>query len=511
MEVSECAYSEPVLNAHLARSREYCMTRPMLINGEWTLEGLSETIEILNPATEEMIEQVPRAGSESVEKAVAAAQEAFPEWRRTPAAERAALLHEVARKTRQHIAELTRLLTQEVGKPLPENEEELEWTINTFHYYAELGRHDRGHVLPPGDPDQYNFVLKTPYGVAACIVPWNYPLLLMAWKVASALAAGNTVLIKPSELAPLSVLRMAELAFDGLPPGVVNVITGYGPEAGEPLVSHPDVRVIAFTGSLATGQRIASLAGPEMKKLHLELGGKDPMVIGLDIDTDTAVRALSYAGLLNTGQVCTSTERVYVPRERYAVFAEELADFVSSLRLGNGLQAGTDIGPMIRDHFRQKVERQIDAATSSGARLLVGGNRPGDLDRGFFLQPAVLVDVDYSMEIMHEETFGPVLPLMPYKDFDEAIQLANDTPYGLGASLMSNDLRLVKRFYEQVEAGTIWINDPLTDNYAGPFGGMKMSGLGRELGQEGIDEFYEVKHVHWDMIGAQKDFWYPYD
>ena len=487
------------------------MTKPMLIGGDWTLDGISETIAILNPATEEVIEHVPRSDRASSKKAVAAAQEAFLNWRDIPAPERTAMLHEVAIKTRQHLDELARLLTLEEGKPLPENEEEMEWTINTFHYYAELGRHDRGRVIPPGDPDQFNFVLKVPYGVVACIVPWNYPILLMAWKVAAALAAGNTVIIKPSELAPLSVLRMVELAFDHLPPGVVNVVTGFGPETGEPLVTHPDVRVIAFTGSLATGQHIASLAAPQMKKLHLELGGKDPMVIGPDVDLDFAVRGLAYAGLINTGQVCTSTERVYVSQDRYAAFSEALADFVSSLRLGDGLQPGVDLGPMIRDTFRQKVEGQIKHAQQSGAKLLTGGKRPKQFERGFFLQPAVLTDVDHSMTIMREETFGPVLPLMPYKDFEHAIQLANDSPYGLGASLMSNDPKLVKRFFEKVEAGTIWINDPLTDNYAGPFGGMKMSGLGRELGQEGLDEFYEVKHVHWDMLGQTKDYWYPYD
>ncbi len=487
------------------------MTKAMLIGGEWTVEGLSETIPILNPATEEVLDHVPRAGAQAVAKAVATAHEAFTHWRNTPAPERTALLHQVAQKTRQHMDELARLLTQEEGKPLPESEEELEWTINTFHYYAELGRHDRGRVIPPGDPDQFNFILKLPHGVVGCIVPWNYPLLLMTWKVAPALAAGNTVVIKPSKLAPLSILRMAELAFDHLPPGVVNVVTGFGPEAGEPLVTHPEVRVIAFTGSLAIGQHIASLAAPQMKKLHLELGGKDPMVIGPDIDMDIAVRGLAYAGLINTGQVCTSTERVYVPQERYGRFSEELADFVSSLRLGDGLESGVDLGPMIRDRFREKVEGQIEAARKAGAKLLIGGARPKEFERGFFLEPAVLIDVDHTMEIMQEETFGPVLPLMPYKDFDEAIRLANDSPYGLGASLMSNDPRLVKQFFEEVEAGTIWINDPLTDNYAGPFGGMKMSGLGRELGQEGLDEFLEVKHVHWDMVGAVKDYWYPYD
>jgi len=482
----------------------------MWINSSEVVPPVSASIEVINPATEEVLEQVPRGGSEEVERAVRAANQAFSAWRQTPATERAALLHEVAANARRHRDELARLLTMEEGKPIPENEEELVWTANTFDYYAELGRHERGRVLPPGDPDQFNFTLKVPYGVVACIVPWNYPLLLMAWKVAPALAAGNTVIIKPSEFTPLTTLRLAELAFAHLPPGVVNVVTGYGREAGEALVRHPEVPVIAFTGSLATGRHIAELAAPMMKKLHLELGGKDPMVIGPDVDLDTAVRALAYAGLLNAGQVCTSTERVYVAQDRYPAFSQALAEFVGGLRLGNGLESTTDIGPMLREQFREKVEDHVQQAIGAGARLLAGGERPKEFERGFFYRPTVLADVNHSMAVMREETFGPVLPLMPYKDFDQAIELANDSQYGLGASLMSNDPRLVKRFFEEVDAGTIWINDPLTDNYAGPFGGMKMSGVGRELGQEGLDEFYEVKHVHWDMLASAKDYWYPY-
>lgn len=473
-------------------------------------DRLTKQIEVINPATEEVLGDVPRGSEADVHAAVAAAQAAFAEWRRLPAPERATMLHEVAFKIRSHFDELARLLTQEEGKPLPENEEELEWTLNTFHYYAELGRHERGRVIPPGDPGQFNFVLKEPYGVVGCIVPWNYPLLLLAWKVAPALAAGNTVVIKPSELTPLSTLRLVEVAMDHLPAGVVNVVTGYGPEAGEPLVHHPDVPVIAFTGSVATGQRIASIAAPMMKKLHLELGGKDPMVIAPDMEIDTAVRALAYAALINTGQVCTSTERVYVHESQYGTFAEELAGFVSTLRLGNGLDEGTDIGPMIRDRFRRKVEDHIADAVNRGAQVLVGGRRPPQFERGFFFEPTVLINVDHTMKIMREETFGPTIPLMPYRDFDEAIRLANDTDYGLGATLMSHDARLVKRFFEEVKAGTIWINDPLTDNYAGPFGGMKLTGGGRELGQEGLDEFYEIKHVHWDVEGGIKEYWYPY-
>jgi betaine-aldehyde dehydrogenase len=235
------------------------------------------------------------------------------------------------------------------------------------------------------------------------------------------------------------------------------------------------------------------------------------MVVAPDIELDTAVSAVAYAGLLNAGQVCTSSERIYVHESIFGQFSEELSSFVSNLRLGNGLESGVDMGPMIRNRFREKVEGQVEAAVQAGATVLVGGKRPSSFEKGFFLEPTVLINVNHEMAIMRDETFGPVLPIMPYKDFDEAIQLANDTVFGLGASLMTRDARLVKRFFEDVKAGTIWINDPLTDNFAGPFGGMKMTGGGRELGQEGLDEFFEVKHVHWDVEGKLKDYWYPYE
>jgi betaine-aldehyde dehydrogenase len=482
----------------------------MFINGEFTTGESTDLIQVINPATEDVIDEVPRGTPADTVAAVEAAGRAFQGWKRVPANERAAVLHNVASKIRDHHDEIIRLLTEEEGKPLPENDEELWWVEETFDYYAELARHERGRVIPSGETGQFNFVIKEPYGVVGCIVPWNYPLLLLSWKIAAALAAGNTVVIKPSQLTPLSTLKLVEVACGHLPDGVINVVTGYGREVGETLVRHPDVPVIALTGSLAVGQEIARLAGPMMKKLHLELGGKDPMVIAPDVDLDTAVRGTAYAALINTGQVCTSTERVYVHESIMAQFSEEIADFVSKLRLGNGLDEGTDIGPMIRNRFREIVEAQLADAVSTGARVLVGGKRPAQFDKGFYLEPAVVTQVDHSMELMREETFGPVIPIMSYKTFDEAIEMANDCQYALGACLMTHDAKLVKRYFEEVKAGTVWINDPLTDNFAGPFGGMKMSGIGRELGQEGIDEYYEVKHVHWDIEGGAKDFWYPY-
>ena len=484
--------------------------QPMFVNGRATPGHASGAIEVRDPASEELIESVPRGGPADVEDAVAAARAAFPAWRACVANERATLLHEIASRLRANQELLIELLCREQGKPWSENEEELVWSANTFDYYAELGRHECGAVLPPGAPSQLNFTRKEPYGVVACITPWNYPLLLLAWKLAPALAAGNTCVIKPSELTPLSTLHLARQILDVLPPGVVNVVTGLGAEAGDALVQHPEVAVGAFTGSHATGQRNASLAAPRMKKLHLELGGKDPMVIADDADPERAARALAYAALLNCGQVCTSTERVYVPSERAGELVEALVEHVRSLRLGPALSRNTDIGPMIGERYRERFESHVEDARGRGARILLGGKRPPGLARGWFYEPTVLTGVDHSMKIMRDETFGPAIPIMQYRSFDEAIALANDSPFALGACLLSSDPRRIKRFFEEVAAGTIWINDPLTDNYAGPFGGMRMSGGCRELGQEGLDEFRATKHVHWDFSSEPKEFWYPY-
>lgn len=484
--------------------------KKLWINGEWCDSEAGEVIEVIDPATEEVLDLATAGTPVDVEKAVAAAKAAFPHWKKVTAVERARLLHTAAARLRANFDELARLLTREEGKPLPENEEEVDWSINTLDYYAELGRHTRGRVLPSPEAGQLSLVLKEPYGVVACIVPWNYPILLLVWKIAPALAAGNTVVIKPPSQAPLAVLRMLEVAFDHFPAGVVNAVTGRGEAVGDVLVQHPDVPVVAFTGSTAVGQRIAQLTAGQLKHLHLELGGKDPFVIADDAPLDAAVEAVSYAALINTGQVCTSTERVYVPRSMVGEFSDMLADRVGKLRLGPGIEPGTDLGPMIGESGRSLVEAHIADALARGARLLTGGRRPGDRSRGFFFEPAVLVDVDHTMLVMRQETFGPVIPVMGYDSFDEAIALANDTDYGLGACFYSTDANKVQRFYEEVRAGTIWINDPLTDNYAGPFGGMKMSGMGRELGIEGIESFWQTKHVHWDIEGGIKEYWYPY-
>ncbi len=484
--------------------------QPMYINGEWVTGSSGETLEVFDPATAEVIDTVPNGAAEDALKAIEAAKTAFNEWRWVTALERARMLQQAADKLRLHFDDVVELLTLEEGKAISENEEETEWVIGTLEYYAGLIRHYRGRVIPPSDRSQFNFVLKEPYGVVGCIVPFNYPLLLMIWKVAPALAAGNTVIIKPSTHTPLSMLRLAHLVLDHFPPGVVNVLTGRGSRVGDVLVEHPDVPVIAFTGSTGIGQRIAGLAAKRIKRLHLELGGKDPFVIAPDADIETAVEAVAYAALINAGQVCTSTERVYVPEHMGQAFAGAMVDFVRGLRLGPGIERTTDMGPLAAPGYRDKVASHVAEAVSKGAKVLTGGRAPEKLEQGWFYEPTVLVNVNHSMQCMREETFGPTIPIMTYRTFDEAIALANDSDYGLGAVIRTNDARLAKRFFEEVRAGTVWINDPLTDNYAGPFGGMKLSGNARELGEEGLESFLETKHVHWDFDDKPKDFWYPY-
>jgi betaine-aldehyde dehydrogenase len=479
------------------------------INNEWTAASADATIGVIDPATEQEVGRVPAATSADVDRAVQAARTAFATWRRTPAAERAELLHEVARRMRAEVEPLAVTLTHETGRLLDRNRRYVRWSADVYDYYAEIARNTRGRVIPSVEPSQLALVLKEPYGVVACIVPWNYPMLLLAWKVAPALAAGNTVVIKPASQTPLATLQLAR-CFEHLPPGVVNIITGRGAEVGDALVTHPDTAVIAFTGSTEVGQHIAALAAERFKKLHLELGGKDPCIIAADADLEMAAQGVAWGAFVNAGQVCTSIERVYVERPAYAEFCACLTELSARLRVGSPFDPATQITPLIGARERAAVLEQIAQAQADGARLTAGGFIPEQMERGFFLAPAVLVDVPHHSAIMRVETFGPVAPVAPVESFDEAIALANDSPYGLGASLFTHDPARVKRFYEEVKAGTIWINDPLTDNLAGPFGGMKQSGVGRELGEEGLEEFLETKHVHWDFEMQRKPWWYPY-
>jgi acyl-CoA reductase-like NAD-dependent aldehyde dehydrogenase len=480
----------------------------LLIAGE-RVEGAGPPLAVENPATEETLAEVALPSAEQAGAAVAAAREATRGWAATPAVERGEMLHEVATRLRERTDEIARVMTLEGGKPLIENSDEVGWTAAAFDYYAEMGRNFAGRVIPSIESTQLALVLKEPMGVVACIVPWNYPLLLLAWKLAPALAAGNTAVCKPSELTPLSTLMLAG-CFDHLPGGVVNLLAGAG-DVGEALVADERVDCVAFTGSVETGKSIARTCADRVARINLELGGKDPFIVCEDVAGDIAVAARggAWAAYLNAGQVCTSAERFYVMEPVYDDFVSAFVEHTDSLVIGDPLDAGTDVGPMASAAQRSKVERQVEAAVGAGATLVRGGDRAGH-ERGHFYAPAVVTGAPGETDLLREETFGPVAPIVPVKTLDEAIELANGTRFGLGANVYTRDLQTVFRCMREIRAGTVWFNDPLTDNDAGPFGGMKQSGLGRELGQEGLEAFQETKHVHIETSLAPKDWWYPY-
>jgi acyl-CoA reductase-like NAD-dependent aldehyde dehydrogenase len=484
------------------------METRLLIRGE-QVAGEGPALAVENPATEETVTELGTTSPEQLDAAIAAAREAAPGWAATPAVERAELLHEVATRMRAMTDELARVLTLEGGKPLIENSDEVGWTAAAFDYYAEMGRNFAGRVIPSIEATQLALVVKEPTGVWGAIVPWNYPLLLLSWKLAPALAAGNTVVAKPSELTPLSTLMLAT-CFADLPPGVLNVVAGAG-DVGAALVADARIDGVAFTGSVATGKKVAAACAERVARMNLEMGGKDPFIVCADVaaDIDVAARGGAWAAYLNAGQVCTSAERFYVQREVYDDFVEAFVGHARSLRVGDPLDASTDVGPMVSAPQRAKVEAQVEAAVAAGAELVVGGDRAG-LERGHFYSPAVITGAPASTDLLREETFGPVAPIVPVASLDEAIELANSTRFGLGANVYTRDLETAVRCLREIRAGTVWINDPLTDNDAGPFGGFKQSGFGRELGQEGLEAFQETKHVHIETKIAPKEWWYPY-
>ena len=486
------------------------MNNKNYINKSWqdTIDG--STFKVENPFTEEIITEVPNSSASDVDVAVSAAKAAWKDWKILGSLEMRDLLREVAVKSRANDKEIASIITAESGKPLIECLDEIEWIASIFEYYSEIGRDQRGRVVAPVTPRSMSMVVKEAYGVVGCIVPWNYPLLLMAWKVAPALSAGNTVVIKPSEITPLSTLHWLEVACDHLPKGIINVITGDG-ETGAALVEHPDTRVIAFTGSVETGKKIALMAAKQLKKTSLELGGNDPIIICDDVDIEIAAKGTTWGGLLNAGQVCTSLERVFVMESVADAFTEAVVEEARQVRLGDPMNGQTDMGPMVSKMQLEKAESKVNRAKNEGARLLCGGERPEQFQKGYFYSPTVFDQVTSEMEMMNVETFGPIIPIQKIKTLEEAIELANNSQYGLGCNIYTNDMEKALTAADDIKAGSFWINDPLTDNEAAPFGGMKMSGGGRELGIEGLDEFREPKHILIDYQIRKKDYWFPYD
>ena len=478
------------------------------INGKWVEAKSGKTFPVENPFNQEIISHVPDSDNHDVNEAVSAANTAYSDWHKMSASERRDLMKELANKSRENANELAKTISMEMGKPFPEALDEIDTVADFLEYYGELARDEVGRIVAPVDRNTMSLVRYESIGVIGCIIPWNYPLALMVWKLAPALAAGNTVVMKPSEITPLSILHWCNVVESVLPDGVINVITGFGQSAGEPIVKHPDVPVVTFTGSVATGKKIAKFAAENLKKVSLELGGKDPMIICDDADIEIAAQGASWGGFVNAGQVCTSIERVYVFENVMDQFTEAIIEEAKKVVLGDPMKEDTHIGPMASKLQQEKAIEKVNQAIKDGARLLAGGSVPENLDRGYFYQPTVLDNIEPNMEIITEEAFSPVLPIQKVSSIEEAIQWSNDSVYGLGCSIFTNDIDRALTAADDIKSGTVCINSPLMENIAAPFGGMKQSGIGREHGKEALDEFREAKHIFIDYKQESKDWWF---
>ena len=481
------------------------------INNEWRDAESGKTFEVDNPFTEEVIASVPASDEADVNNAVEAAKTAFQDWRRLTAGDRRDYLRTMAVRSREHAKELGKTITQEMGKPLGGAINEIHEVADYLEYYSELARDHVGRIVAPNEPDTMSLVKYEPYGVVGCIIPWNYPLALMGWKLAPALACGNTIIIKPSEVTSLSILRWIEAVGGDMPPGVMNVVTGLGGEAGEALVKHPDVPIITFTGSVRTGKRISRLASENLKKVALELGGKDPVIICDDADINIAAKGTSWGGFCNAGQVCTSVERVYVFDSIAEQFTEALVEEAKKVKLGDPMIKGTQVGPMSSQNQFNNTVNKVELAKTEGARVLTGGEKSSQFEKGYFYEPTVFDQVTPEMEIVTEEAFSPVIPVQKVKDIDEAIAMSNSTKYGLGCSIFTRDIERAMKAADEIQAGTFCINNPLMENMAAPFGGMKQSGVGREHGIEALEEFREAKHIYLDYDHSEKEWWFGGD
>jgi len=477
----------------------------MLIGGERVGSGSGKTYEVRNPATGELVQNVPLGNADDVEQAVQAAERAFGEWAETSAEDRGVALANACELIKEHAGDIAQLLTAEQGKTLFEANLEIHHLVHGLEFYAGLASKVRGSYVPLPQKGAYGLVVRQPIGVCGAIVPWNFPLTLMGTKVGPALAAGNTIIVKPASTTPLATLRTAELiqqaTFAGgkgkLPPGAINVITGPGAEVGEQLLRHPRVRRIAFTGSTEVGRHVMEVAGPEIKRITLELGGSDPMIVCDDADIGTAVRMADTGRFFNCGQMCLGVKRLFVHESVYDSFVAQLRGILEKKTVGPGTEKSSRMGPLHLAYQRQEIEEQVEDARNRGARVTVGGGRPeGDgFARGNFYLPTLVEDAPWDSKIVREEVFGPVLPVFRFGDLDEAIERANDSVYGLGSSIWTRDLVKANRAIDKLEAGNVWVNSLHYGYDELPFGGVKASGIGREHGPEALDYYLEPKGV----------------
>jgi acyl-CoA reductase-like NAD-dependent aldehyde dehydrogenase len=475
------------------------LEKTMLIDGNWLPAESGKTFAVNNPATGEQIARVAKADAQDVDRSARAAHRAFEEgpWPRLRPPERARFLFTIARLIRERLEEIATVETQNVGKPIRDSRDEVGAAADCFEYYAGAIPRIFGETIPVASPG-LDFTLREPIGVVALIVPWNFPFVMAAWKVAPALATGNTVILKPASYTPLSALLLGEVCqAAGVPPGVVNIITGPGSTAGASLAGHPLVGKIAFTGETDTGKQIMHLAADSIKKVSLELGGKSPNIIFDDADLDEAANTSALAVFGNAGQDCCARSRAFVHQRVYDAFLDKFVARTRSLKVGDPMDPETEVGPLISPSQRERVLGYIRLGQEEGARLACGGDIPTDpgYARGSYLLPAVLANVQNRMRVAQEEIFGPVLCVIPFRDEDEAVRLTNESIYGLSGSLWTRDIGRAIRVAKRVRAGVLSVNCNRSVHIEAPFGGYKLSGIGRELGMHALSLYTEVKNV----------------
>src|SRR5215510_3617523 len=474
----------------------------MFIGGE-SVEGLGgQTYEVRNPANGELVDTVPKGNHEDARRAIDAAAAAFDEWAHTPAEERANLLSKAAAVVESERKPLSELLTREQGKPLQEASTEIEHFLHGLHFVAGLASKVRGAHVPLPAKNAYGMVVRKPVGVCGAIVPWNFPLTLMGTKVGPALAAGNTIVVKPASTTPLSSIRIIELMNQaGFPKGVLNIVTGPGGVVGEELLKNPKIRRIAFTGESGTGKHVAQVACADFKRVTLELGGSDPMIVCDDADLAKAITGAMVGRFWNAGQACLAVKRLFVFDKVFDEFVDGLVSKVSRYEVGDGMTKAEKpkirMGPLHTADQRDEIESQVKDAIDRGAKVLLGGARPegGQYEKGHYYQPTILVDVPDDARALREETFGPVLPIFRVNSLDEAIKRANDSIYGLGSSIWTKNLDNIETAIDRIEAGNVWVNSLHYGYDELPFGGVKASGFGREHGPEALDYYLEPKGV----------------
>ncbi|MCX5601057.1 MULTISPECIES: gamma-aminobutyraldehyde dehydrogenase [Streptomyces phaeochromogenes group] len=479
------------------------------IAGRLTKGTSGRTHAVVDPATGDDVYTYELASTVDVDAAVAAAREAFPGWAATTPGERSDAMHRFASVLADRAEEFAQAESLQCGKPIKLTREfDVPGTIDNTAFFAGAARHLQGQSAGEYSGDHTSYVRREPIGVVGSIAPWNYPLQMAAWKVLPAIAAGNTIVLKPAELTPLTSLLFAEAATQaGIPDGVVNIITGAGKDAGEHLVGHPDVAMTSFTGSTAVGKRVAEIATATVTRLHLELGGKAPFVVFDDADLEAAVHGAVAGSLINTGQDCTAATRAYVQRPLYEEFVSRTADLMATVRLGDPFAPDTDLGPLISFAQRDRVAGFVDRARSY-ARVVTGGEIPQDLKHGAYYRPTLVADAAQDSEIVQSELFGPVLVVLPFDSDDEGIRLANDTPYGLAASAWTRDVYRANRATREIKAGCVWVNDHIPIISEMPHGGYKASGFGKDMSSYSFEEYTQIKHVMFDNTAVARKDWH---